>query len=204
MIDVETLEAIEAGMTVPDFSFYKHIPGWFDFQQIYWEAAHQAKEGDVMVEVGSLFGASIAFLADEIAAKNVEIHAIDTWAPLVSDEPLFNDIVKEAGGRYEAFEFFMERHGISDRVTVKRKDSVEALAEYDDGSIAFLFLDGAHDYSQVSAEIKLALKKVHKGGTLAGHDFNYDGVRQAVVEILGNRIEIVRGSRSVPSWRVVI
>lgn len=206
MINSVELQAVEAGLPQGSagFTFYKGIPGWFDFHDLYQEAASHAKDGDVLVEVGALFGASIAFLADATRDKKVELHVIDTWAPLVSMEPLFNDIVEDAGGRYEAFEFFMKQHGCLDRLHIHREDSINTLLEFPDRSISFLFLDGAHNYNQVSKEIRAGLKKVKLGGVLAGHDFNMPSVRAAVRDWLVTRgFDVVPG-RAVPSWRCIL
>lgn len=43
-----------------------------------------------------------------------------------------------------------------------------------DNSLDFVYLDGAHDYKNVLAELPLFYKKIRSGGVLAGHDYcNY-------------------------------
>ena len=50
-----------------------------------------------------------------------------------------------------------------------------------------VYLDGAHDYENVCADIRCWWKKVRVGGLLCGHDYNNDdcpGVARAVNELL--------------------
>lgn len=63
-----------------------------------------------------------------------------------------------------------------------KSDSVIASALFD-LSPEYVFLDAAHDYESVKADIAAWWPLVTKGGWLAGHDYtNSDGVRRAVDE----------------------
>lgn len=65
--------------------------------------------------------------------------------------------------------------------------SVEAAKQIKDGSLDFVYIDGAHDYDNVKADIAAWTPKVRIGGIVAGDDF-YDfptgrgGVMQAATE----------------------
>ena len=67
------------------------------------------------------------------------------------------------------------------------KTSMEAVLQFKDESLDFVFIDGNHDYSFVRDDIREWHKKVRKGGIVSGHDFyvfpsGNDGVPKAVVE----------------------
>lgn len=65
--------------------------------------------------------------------------------------------------------------------------SVEVASQVEDGSLDFVYIDGAHDYDNAKADIKAWAPKVRVGGIIAGDDF-YDfpsgkgGVMRAVTE----------------------
>ncbi len=54
---------------------------------------------------------------------------------------------------------------------LKRKSSMEALSDFEDNSLDFVYIDAAHDFCNVAADISEWIKKVKPGGVLYGHDF---------------------------------
>ena len=57
--------------------------------------------------------------------------------------------------------------------TILRKTSMQALNDIDDNSLDFVYIDGNHDFLNVTQDIHYWLKKVKPGGILAGHDYVY-------------------------------
>jgi predicted O-methyltransferase YrrM len=80
-------------------------------------------------------------------------------------------------------------------VNLIKGHSQEVVSNYEDESLDFCFIDGSHEYEDVKKDIQAYLKKVKKGGILAGHDYDsiWAGVIKAVDEILGN-VKIINGS----------
>lgn len=52
-----------------------------------------------------------------------------------------------------------------------RKKSLEAVDDFDDGSLDFVYIDGDHSYESVSKECPAWWSKVRSGGILSGHDY---------------------------------
>ena len=71
--------------------------------------------------------------------------------------------------------------------------STDAANLYEDGSLDFVLIDGAHDYTSVCEDIKAWLPKVKKGGILAGDDWPYPGIQAAVRKQLESKctLEII-------------
>lgn len=71
--------------------------------------------------------------------------------------------------------------------TIIKNYSVEAAKQVSDGSLDFVYIDGAHDYANVKADIEAWAPKVKIGGIISGDDF-YDfptgrgGVMEAATE----------------------
>ena len=90
-------------------------------------------------------------------------------------------------GKYKAAED-EARQLLKDYDTIIIKDySVEAAKDIPDESLDFVYIDGAHDYDNVKADIKAWAPKVKIGGIIAGDDFysfpsGKGGVMQAVTE----------------------
>jgi predicted O-methyltransferase YrrM len=54
---------------------------------------------------------------------------------------------------------------------IKRMTSLEAAREVADGSLDFVYIDGAHDFDHVMLDLILWTPKVRPGGIVAGHDY---------------------------------
>lgn len=52
-----------------------------------------------------------------------------------------------------------------------RKTSMEAVKDFEDGSIDFVYIDGHHGFKYVAEDIWEWSKKVRKGGVVSGHDY---------------------------------
>lgn len=57
------------------------------------------------------------------------------------------------------------------RATVIRKFSLDAVSDFKDGELDFVYLDGNHRFECVVADIAAWSRKVRRGGIIAGHDF---------------------------------
>lgn len=167
--------------------FYQDIQGWFTFPMHYSKVAERFNEGDKIVEVGVWKGTSVAYLAVEFINrnKNVIIDCIDTFEGTIEDGHLNDSILSEG----KLYEHFLENMApVSNMINPIRMDSLEASKLYEDNSISFLFIDAAHDYESVIADITAWYPKVKSGGIISGHDYSWGaGVRQAVDEFFSSR-----------------
>jgi predicted O-methyltransferase YrrM len=162
--------------------FYESIQGWFDFSSIYSNAV-KTLDGP-FVEVGSWLGRSACYMAVEIinSGKPIEFYCVDTW---LGNE----DIIATGHNVKDAYDKFLKNiEPVKDHVKVVKMPSVEAAALLPDKSLGFVFIDAAHDYNNVFADINAWLPKVRAGGVIAGHDYIYSpfGVKKAVDEVFGN------------------
>jgi len=65
-----------------------------------------------------------------------------------------------------------------------KKTSMEAIKDFLDERLDFVFIDANHDYKWVSEDIREWSKKVRKGGIVSGHDYSdhHLDVKRAVNE----------------------
>lgn len=154
---------------------------WFNFASVYRQLVQACDICGKIVEVGSWKGKSTAFLLVEAWNKSprIEIYAVDTWAG--STEHADAASVKN-GTLYN--EFLANVKPVSRQLIPLRMPSVQGANFFPDQSVDSVFIDAAHDYENVRADIAAWLPKVKKGGILAGHDYmcGWPGVDRAVAE----------------------
>lgn len=89
------------------------------------------------------------------------------------------------------------------------KLSVEAAKDFEDESLDFVYIDAAHDYHNVSSDLKAWWPKVKPGGIVSGHDYSKDhphfGVIQAVDEFVKQySLDLtIWGGDKTPSWSFI-
>lgn len=165
--------------------FYQNIQGWFDFEDVYKAFVLTAPAKCHFVEVGAWYGKSSAFMAVEIAnsGKQITFDVVDHWkgswehqeggpaadANVVQDQDIFEHFSKNIAPA-RAF------------INPIKLDSQTAAARYKDDSLDLVFLDAAHDFADVTADLNAWFPKVRTQGIIAGHDFtaSWPGVVRAV------------------------
>ena len=164
--------------------------GWFTPGDIaaYRNLCEQLPMGSRVAELGVWQGRSLCSVADVIARKNLQVHAIDTFR----GTPGELDIVHDCDGKLrQTFESNLVRFGISNHVVIHAGSTELIAQEMDAGSLQLVFIDADHGYESMIADIKAWLPKVKAGGVLCGHDYNkssqdHTGVTQAVDELIGS------------------
>lgn len=127
-------------------------------------------------EVGVLYADTSTHLLREF--PKLKLFAVDPYLPYeeYKDDRSDTKMVQyEKIARERLSEF-------GDRAELMRMTSLEAAPLIPDGSLDFVFIDAMHTYEAVTADIKAWFPKIRKFGILAGHDFSWDGVKQAVNE----------------------
>jgi predicted O-methyltransferase YrrM len=186
------------GMLRPSFiSFFRvwmrdtrHTRGWLripDGYLLYRLARDPTSSGDV-VEIGSAWGRSTICLA--AGSRSVE------GRPVVAIDPHTGDtwFLEESGlDRIDSFTEFssnVARAGLSDWVAPMVMTSEAAAAEFPDGPIRLLFIDGLHTLEGVERDIDDWVPRVAEGGVIVFDDYDNVadgvGVREAVDRLLAS------------------
>jgi len=131
-----------------------------------------------IAEVGCKSGHTTAFLLERL--PQLHIIAIDPWKDIGNSAESYS----EWNWKKIESEFW---HRVEDhrwRVKQKPMTSLEAAREVADGSLDLVFIDAAHDYENVLADIRAWWPKVREGGMVCGHDFQhrFPGVHRAVAD----------------------
>lgn len=165
---------------------YQSIDGWFDYADIFDEAIATALDGDCLLETGTWFGRSAAYMAVEIinSGKSLQFFSVD------------NEPDKEKAASVAKLLSKLRVDYIND-------DSLAVADQFNDGSLHLIFLDSCHEGEFVAKELRKWWPKLKPGGLFAGHDYHsgYPCIVQAVQEFaaeIGKQV-IHRGS----SWQIV-
>lgn len=189
------LEARERGTLSTMQHFYQDIHGWFDFDDIYRDAAAEARDGSVFVEVGTWCGKSAAYMAVEIvnSGKKIGFYCVDTWKG--SPAAQCQSVMQQEGDVFMTFTRHMAAGGVGHITLPLVSDSAAASAHFVDESVDFVFVDAAHDFDGVRRDIAAWLPKVRVGGVIAGHDAGCPGLLNAVyAHIPGDEVVLRGGS----------
>ncbi len=152
----------------------------------------------LFIGVGAEVGVERAMFSRNIAKTSDKLYLVDFWGLTegyrdhVTQEKLdsFFEESKQRMNEYHC-EFI-------------RKLSMDAVKDFKDESLDFVYIDANHGYESTKEDIREWSKKVKKGGIVSGHDYvkkNGYGVIEAVGE-LNEDVTIWKGDHS-PSWSYV-
>jgi predicted O-methyltransferase YrrM len=140
--------------------------------------------GALVVEVGSFKGRSSVAICEGLAhVPGAAFVAIDPWQrKSMLNRVLFAEDDPDADSIYERF---LRNTAPYDFVRPMRTTSLAAAAEFENGSVDWLFIDGDHSLRAVRADIAAWWPKIKDHGVISGHDYSWWSVRWAVASRLG-------------------
>lgn len=133
------------------------------------------------VEVGCKNGKTTGHML--AACPDLHVIAIDPWSPVPNEAEDYKDWDYAAIER----EFWENVGEHKDRCEMLRITSTEAAQCFADTASTppdLVFIDAAHDYANVMADVRAWWPIVRKGGVLCGHDYShkFPGVMRAVAD----------------------
>ncbi len=139
----------------------------------------------IAVEIGVQGGGFAAFMLRKTNPE--KLFLIDCWAhqdPNIYDDPEANvsDELQE-----NLYQETKKRFAADPRVIIIRDFSKNAVEQFADESLDWVYIDANHGYAAIREDLELWWPKIKKGGMLSGHDYallpNF-GVVQAVNEFI--------------------
>ena len=97
---------------------------------------------------------------------DLKLHCIDCWET-------YKDYREKKQGKYEEYykKAVEKTKPFGDRAVLVKKYSMDAVKDFEDESLDFVYIDANHEFQQVTNDIAEWSKMVKKGGIIAGHDF---------------------------------
>ena len=131
---------------------------------------------DLGYHIGAEIGVGGGIFSEMICQEipSVKLYAVDAWMIYDSYDDFRNqDYLEDDYARtlqkLESFD-----------VTIIRKFSMDAVKQFENGSLDFVYIDANHEAPYVEDDIREWSKKVRPGGMVSGHD--YANMHQAVIE----------------------
>lgn len=128
--------------------------------------------GGVGAEIGVWMGHHAKEILDHwdgsLFLVDVYAHHPDYLRPSVTTDEAYEAIYAGARDLLDPY---------ADRITWKVGLSAELAQEIEDGSLDFVYIDSAHDYSSVKEDLQAWYPKVRLGGWVTGHDYTLASVK---------------------------
>ena len=101
---------------------------------------------------------------------NLHLSCVDTWVSsayepdtyIKEKQPYFDECYEETVKRLAPY-----------NCMIIRKTSMDALADFEDNSLDFVYIDANHDFLNFTQDLHYWIKKVRPGGIISGHDYAY-------------------------------
>ncbi len=154
------------------------IEGWMLESELEWIASI-AEQVHSSAEVGCWKGRTTSVLLENTKGP---VYAVDHWK---GSEFEREGPHREATER-DIFADFMGNVGHFSNLCVRRGNSTEVAPALP--LIDFVFIDAGHTYEEVKADLEAWTPKALR--IIAGHDFQYPDVQQAVIEKFGDRVKV--------------
>jgi len=127
---------------------------------------------DFFKEMGFKVGAEIGVYKGDfsrwLCKGGLKLYSIDPW--LSYDGYVYDKVHRQA--RQEVlYQSAKDRLAPYPNCTIIRKKSMDALEDFEDESLDFVYIDGNHFFEYVANDIAGWSKKVRKGGIISGHDY---------------------------------
>lgn len=123
---------------------------------------------DMGFKVGVEIGAYRGEYTKILCSTGLKIYGIDPWSPYKGYheyrrhfDKRSEEIYEEAKGRVAPYD-----------CTLIKKMSMDALKDFEDESIDFVYIDGNHGLKHVIEDIYEWSYKVKDGGVISGHDYS--------------------------------
>jgi predicted O-methyltransferase YrrM len=141
----------------------------------YIELVKKLPDCATVVEVGSLYGGSVVTLAVAVLHKNLRVISIESFTGNL-------DNTVDGGPIADINEYLRTTKQAWPNLNI---DTIPlpgqlAAAQFADESLNFVFIDGDHSTEAVRRDIAVWWPKIAPGGILAGDDFSWGSVAEAV------------------------
>jgi len=114
-------------------------------------------------EIGVLKGEFSEILCREL--PEVHIYSIDPW------QVYEHRRMRGAREHEKIYQATKQKLSVYPNSTIIRKKSMDALADFPDGSLDFVYIDADHRFQFITNDIAEWSKKVRPGGLISGHDY---------------------------------
>lgn len=144
---------------------------FIDIPEMVGSAALAKLFAELNFNLGAEIGTDQGLYAEYLCQMNpnLKLQCVDPWlsdvyekdrSGVVEDQPYFNARYEETVERLKPY-----------NCNLIRKTSMEALEDFEDNSLDFVYIDANHDFLNFTMDLHHWVKKVKPGGIISGHDY---------------------------------
>lgn len=154
------------------------------------------------VEMGYKVGAEIGVYKGEYTKQfldaGIKMYAIDPWF----DYPEYHNSrgQKRLNSQYEYAKRILAPYT---NCTIIRKTSMEAVRDFPDESLDFVYIDANHLLKYVIEDICEWSKKVRNGGVISGHDYIFEKREHSNVVHVPYALKAYTDAYDIKNWYVL-
>jgi hypothetical protein len=123
-------------------------------------------------KVGVEIGVQRGSFSRRLLRVGLEVYAVDPWLSY-RDYHAFTGYQNHQDKVFTAAKENLKPWIDSGKCHMVRKKSMDAVGDFEDESLDFVYIDGHHGFKFVTEDIWAWSKKVRKGGVISGHDYAY-------------------------------
>jgi hypothetical protein len=120
---------------------------------------------DMGYKKGVEIGVYIADFTTTLAAAGLNVYGVDSWLWYPGGGH------SSQRGQDQRYQIALEKAALYPNCTLIRKTSSEALKDFEDGSLDFVYIDGDHSFPYIAHDVYEWSKKIRVGGVMSGHDY---------------------------------
>lgn len=148
-------------------------------------------------KVGVEIGVKAGEFSETICRAGLKLFGVDpylTYEDYVEPETQqsLNQAMEKATARLKDYDF-----------TAVKKTSMDAVSDFADESLDFVYIDGNHSFKFVTEDIFEWSKKIKRGGIISGHDYVYMPKRDIHLVHTKYVIDAYTQAFVIPSWYVI-
>jgi hypothetical protein len=119
-------------------------------------------------KVGAEIGVFMGQYTEILAKAGLKVYGVDPWK--IDADYGHPTGVDKINRRHK---FAMEKLLAYPNVTLIEETSMEAVKQFEDNSLDFVYIDGNHKFKYIAEDLFEWTKKVKPGGIISGHDYAY-------------------------------
>jgi hypothetical protein len=122
---------------------------------------------DLGLETGAEIGVHLGIFTEKLCKEGLKMYAVDPWIAF-SGQGLGQKLQKTQDDNYSRAKQKLANYDVQ----VIKKTSMDAVHDFKEGSLDFVYIDGDHNFKHIAEDIYDWYKKVKSGGIVSGDDYD--------------------------------
>src|SRR3990167_1818861 len=123
-------------------------------------------------KVGVEIGVYKGEFTEKFCREGLRMYGIDPWTSF-RGQGRSQTLKERQDFLYGHAQRLLDKYIKDDTCTLIRKTSMEAVKDFNNGSLDFVYIDGDHRFKYIAEDIYEWIWRVRKGGIISGHDYFY-------------------------------